>query len=271
MTALVNTSGTVVERDTYTPFGVVTFRDASGSVINSSVKDWIFLHQGGEKIAAGDYEFRNRVYSPTLGKWLTNDPLGFDAGDGKTYRYVENAPVVENDPTGLFQGVAPVNGRPTPRPIPRSGHWNSTRPNEPTPINEVVPRSPVPFWDPPWGPHPNIFYPTEPGPIIYGPPNPSGYLIDPRKCGAPRFYHGKDPDKRSTEPIRAIPNRNDCEVIRDADLKRCLELAKKMKEDQHPPSEIARWMFGCMQNADDRRIECRKGSALPRRVEPYPK
>ncbi len=38
-TALVNTSGSVVERDTYSPFGVVTFRDASGTVISASTKD----------------------------------------------------------------------------------------------------------------------------------------------------------------------------------------------------------------------------------------
>ena len=66
-TALVNTSGTIQERYTYTPFGQVTFRDSSGSTLSNSAKDWIFLHQGGEKIAAGDYEFRNRLYSPSLG------------------------------------------------------------------------------------------------------------------------------------------------------------------------------------------------------------
>jgi len=103
-TALANTSGTVQERYTYTPFGQVTFRDGSGSTLSSSAKDWVFLHQGGERIAAGDYEFRNRVYSPTLGRWLSNDPLGFEAGDQNWYRAIGNNPGNGNDPSGLQEG-----------------------------------------------------------------------------------------------------------------------------------------------------------------------
>ena len=38
-TALVNTSGTVQERYTYTPFGQVTFRDGRGSTLSGSAKD----------------------------------------------------------------------------------------------------------------------------------------------------------------------------------------------------------------------------------------
>jgi RHS repeat-associated protein len=72
--------------------------------LSGSTKDWVFLHQGGERIAAGDYEFRNRVYSPTLGRWLSNDPLGFEAGDVNTYRHVGNSPGNGLDPSGLEQG-----------------------------------------------------------------------------------------------------------------------------------------------------------------------
>ena len=35
----------------------------------------------------GDYDFRNRVYSPSLGRWLSNDPIGFRAGDVNAFRY----------------------------------------------------------------------------------------------------------------------------------------------------------------------------------------
>ena len=102
-TALVNTSGTIQERYTYTPFGQVTFRDSTGSTLSNSAKDWVFLHQGGEKIAAGDYEFRNRVHSPTLGRWLSNDPLGFEAGDQNWYRAIGNNPGNGMDPSGLVE------------------------------------------------------------------------------------------------------------------------------------------------------------------------
>ena len=100
-TALVNTGGTVQERYTYTPFGQVTFRDGSGSTLSGSAKDWVFLHQGGERIAAGNFEFRNRVYSPSLGRWLSNDPLGFEAGDQNWYRAIGNNPGNGLDPSGL--------------------------------------------------------------------------------------------------------------------------------------------------------------------------
>ncbi len=103
-TALVNSTGTVQERYTYTPFGQVTFRDGSGSTLSASAKDWVFLHQGGERIAAGDFEFRNRVYSPSLGRWLSNDPLGFNAGDQNWYRSIGNNPGNGNDPSGLQEG-----------------------------------------------------------------------------------------------------------------------------------------------------------------------
>jgi RHS repeat-associated protein len=103
-TALVNPSGTVQERYTYTPFGQVTFRDSTGSTLSNSAKEWIFLHQDGERIAAGDYEFRNRVYSPSLGRWLSNDPLGFEAGDQNWYRAIGNNPGNGNDTNGLQRG-----------------------------------------------------------------------------------------------------------------------------------------------------------------------
>ena len=102
VTALVTLAETVVERYSYDPYGQVTVRDASGDVIAGSAKDWLFLHQGGEQIAAGDYDFRNRAYSPTLGRWLSNDPIGFDAGDNNWYRYEGNDPGNGVDPEGLF-------------------------------------------------------------------------------------------------------------------------------------------------------------------------
>jgi len=101
VTAVISSSGTVQERYTYTPFGLVTYRDASGSGIGSSTKAWVFLHQGGQINIVGDYDFRNRVLSPTLGRWLTNDPLGFAAGDANTFRYEGNGSISRLDSSGL--------------------------------------------------------------------------------------------------------------------------------------------------------------------------
>ena len=43
------------------------------------------------------------MYDPGLGRWLEQDPSGFDAGDTNLYRYVGNAPTVFTDPSGLQQ------------------------------------------------------------------------------------------------------------------------------------------------------------------------
>ena len=41
------------------------------------------------------------MYDPAVGRWLTQDPDGFDAGDPNHYRYVRNSPTNANDPSGL--------------------------------------------------------------------------------------------------------------------------------------------------------------------------
>jgi RHS repeat-associated protein len=111
VTGITNTSGTIQERYTETPYGAVTFRDGSGSTISVSTKGWDILHQGAKTDIIGDYDFRNRVYSPTLGRWLTNDPIGFSAGDVNTFRYVGNGPGNGLDPSGM-EGFIPQGGSP---------------------------------------------------------------------------------------------------------------------------------------------------------------
>jgi len=43
----------------------------------------------------------NRWYDGLVGRWLSEDPTGFDAGDGNLYRYVGNRAVRITDPSGL--------------------------------------------------------------------------------------------------------------------------------------------------------------------------
>jgi RHS repeat-associated protein len=42
-----------------------------------------------------------RWYDPEIGRWLSEDPSGFDGGDANLYRYVGNSPTNFVDPTGL--------------------------------------------------------------------------------------------------------------------------------------------------------------------------
>jgi hypothetical protein len=46
------------------------------------------------------------MYSPTLGRFATTDPIGFLAGDVNLYRYVGNHPTSAVDPTGLCENDA---------------------------------------------------------------------------------------------------------------------------------------------------------------------
>lgn len=42
------------------------------------------------------------TYTPSLGRWLELDPIGFDAGDANLYRFVGNNPTNAVDPSGLW-------------------------------------------------------------------------------------------------------------------------------------------------------------------------
>jgi RHS repeat-associated protein len=103
-TSLVDTSGNVVERYTYDPYGKASVLDGGWNPRSSSSYDNRYLFQGGRyDTQSGLYNYRHRDLSPTLGRWLENDPLGFRAGDSNLYRYVTNAPTVFDDPSGFQQ------------------------------------------------------------------------------------------------------------------------------------------------------------------------
>jgi RHS repeat-associated protein len=104
VTAVVNRAGAVQKRYLYDPYGQVTVLDAGWNVRSGgSQYSWVYLHQGGRFDAvAGLYNFRRRDYSPTLGRWLQQDPVVYGSGDADLYRYVANAPVQLTDPSGLI-------------------------------------------------------------------------------------------------------------------------------------------------------------------------
>ena len=49
----------------------------------------------------GLYYYRARWYDPAVGRFISQDPIGFSAGDPNLYRYVNNAPGDARDPEGL--------------------------------------------------------------------------------------------------------------------------------------------------------------------------
>ncbi len=117
VTGLVNTSGQPVERYAYDPYGKATVLDPVTWMVRgagqygTSSYGWVYLHQGGRyDTATGLYNFRHRDYSPTLGRWTEEDPIGYNGGDLDLYRYEKDDPPNSFDPRGLkvFLRCSPV-------------------------------------------------------------------------------------------------------------------------------------------------------------------
>ena len=111
VTAMTDSSGNVIEHYAYDPFGNVTITSSTGMVMSSSSVGNRFMFTGREYIAAiGLYDYRNRVYSPGLGRFLQTDLIRFQAGDINIYRYVGNGPTEWTDPSGKWLGGAIIGG-----------------------------------------------------------------------------------------------------------------------------------------------------------------
>ena len=93
--ALVDETGTVMDRYTYDAWGNVQESGASQHAIDNR-----FLFQGREySFATGLYNFRARWYNPQTGRWLSNDPIGISGGLN-LYAFCGNNPVMYRDPWG---------------------------------------------------------------------------------------------------------------------------------------------------------------------------
>jgi RHS repeat-associated protein len=111
VTALVNGSGAVVERYAYDPYGSVTVHDASYGTRSGSSYAWTQGFQGMFFDAtAGLSDQRARWYSPTLGRWVSVDPLRFKGRDVDLYRAFKNNPPMHTDPKGETVMTVGVGG-----------------------------------------------------------------------------------------------------------------------------------------------------------------
>ncbi len=118
--AVTDESGNVVEQYRYDVYGQPYFYGPDSTPRTESALGIRFLFTGREWLGSlALYDYRHRIYSPSLGRFLQMDPLGFAAGDVSRYRLCMNGPLTFADPyreawswgaVGLGAGLGAVGG-----------------------------------------------------------------------------------------------------------------------------------------------------------------
>ena len=115
--ALLDNTQTLTDTFSYWPYGEVASRTGTTNTPFQFVGTEGYYHESTNR----DY-VRARTLDKAKGRWLTQDPIGFDSGDYNLYRYVgndpisifdpagteANAPVYTNDPMGMTTGNNPI-------------------------------------------------------------------------------------------------------------------------------------------------------------------
>jgi RHS repeat-associated protein len=97
---LVGAGGTLVDHVDYDSFGNIL------TETNPGAGDRFKFTGQAYEATTGLYYYRARYYDPALGRFINQDPIGFDGGDTNLYRYVGNDPVNKTDPTGQAAATA---------------------------------------------------------------------------------------------------------------------------------------------------------------------
>ena len=100
---LADNSGTLINHFVYDSFGNVV--GETNPAVNTR-----YLYTGREwDEEIGLYHYRARSVKADVGRFVSEDPIGFDSGDTNLYRYVENSPLDTVDPLGLYGRVLNQN------------------------------------------------------------------------------------------------------------------------------------------------------------------
>lgn len=96
--ALIDENQAMVNKYAYDPFGSILDR------VETVSQPFKFVGQFGvmdEYDYIGLYYIRARYYALYLGRFISEDPIGFDGGDVNLCAYAGNNPVNRIDPSGL--------------------------------------------------------------------------------------------------------------------------------------------------------------------------
>jgi RHS repeat-associated protein len=117
---VIDNAGAVIDHITYDSFGQI--------IGQTNPIDLRFAYTGREWDGeTGQYYYRARYYDPADGRFISEDPIGFNGEDSNLSRYIENNSVNFIDPYGNRRmPVAPPQRNPNPT---RPGGWTpNTRP-----------------------------------------------------------------------------------------------------------------------------------------------
>lgn len=96
---IAGSTGLVIDHIDYDSFGNVI------AETNPAFGDRIKFTGREFDLETGLYYYRARYYDPSVGRFITQDPISFAGGDANLYRYVSNQPVIATDPSGLTEVV----------------------------------------------------------------------------------------------------------------------------------------------------------------------
>jgi RHS repeat-associated protein len=112
---LVNSQGQIVNHLKY---------DSYGNVVSQSnpAASTRYRYTGREFDAETGLQYnRARYYDAAIGRFVSEDPIGFGGSDVNLYRYVSNRPLSATDPSGLSAKSTDSTGSGTPLPRPIFG------------------------------------------------------------------------------------------------------------------------------------------------------
>ena len=91
---VLDASGAILDQIAYDAFGNIVAQ------LNPLFDNPLLFTSREFDAETGLYYNRARYLDPTTGRWTTQDPLGFAAGDANLYRYVGNRATLATDPSG---------------------------------------------------------------------------------------------------------------------------------------------------------------------------
>jgi RHS repeat-associated protein len=93
--AVTDQTQAMVNKYAYDPFGNIA------NQVEAVTQPFKFVGQFGVMTEPnGFYCMRARYYDPEVGRFISEDPIGFDGGDVNLYAYVQNNPILIIDPNG---------------------------------------------------------------------------------------------------------------------------------------------------------------------------